>query len=238
VSTAITVGYGGFVAISSSARINHGGASQRKDVPSAVVATGSISFAIIALGYYDPILVKHYFLPEDAGVYGVLSLAGRTVGIILSFVPIVLLPHVAHRTAAGRSSRAMLGAALAVSGAVSVAATVICALAAPVVVGILAGPAFGAAIPLLAMYVAAASCLAIGSVLGAYLIGKHDYRSVAPLFIAALGEVTAVIVRHKTMLEVVQDVLVGHAMVASVMLVAVFSRSIRHRSIAQVNVAT
>lgn len=223
---AIAVGYGAIVAVRSTTKADANDSERNGRVPSAVVGTGVISFALIALGYYDPILVKHYLPSADAGIYGVLSLAGRTVAIILSFVPIVLLPHVTERTGSGHSSRGMLGMALSVSIAVGVCATVGCAAAAPFALRVLAGPSFGAAIPLLAMYVAGASFLALANVLAAYLIGKHDYRVVAPVCVAAAAEIAAVVWRHANVRFVVQDVAVGHAAVASVMFVGLLARRI------------
>jgi O-antigen/teichoic acid export membrane protein len=233
---AISVGYGAIVAIRHTADAEESREAS-PTIPSAVVATGSISLAMIALGYYDSILVKHYLAPADAGLYGVISLAGRTVCIVLSFVPIVLLPHVTERTVKGLSSRAMLGVSLVASGAITVFATAVCVVAAPLVIRLLAGPAFDAAIPLLAMYVAGASFLAVANVLAAYLIGKHDYRVVTPLSAAAAAEIAAVVYRHSTILDVVQDVLVGHAAIASVMALALFVRLIRFGDGQQVKVA-
>jgi O-antigen/teichoic acid export membrane protein len=216
VSLSVAVAYGAFVSARALAPVADVVAPA--NLPSGAVATGTISFALIALSYYDPILVKHYLPAADAGVYGVLSLAGRTVAIALSFVPIVLLPHVTQRTTVGSSSRTLLGAALVLSAAISAGATLAAVFGAPLVVAVLSGPAFRAAIPLLAMYVAAASCLAVANVLAAYLIGKHDYRALAALSAVALAEVAAVVVRHSTLLAVVQDILAGHAAVVSIML--------------------
>jgi O-antigen/teichoic acid export membrane protein len=48
--------------------------------------------ALTSMGFIDILLVKHFFTPDDAGVYGIVALIGKVLFFVVSFVPAVVLP--------------------------------------------------------------------------------------------------------------------------------------------------
>lgn len=180
-------------------------------------ATGISSLSIVVLTFYDVVLAKHFLGPLGAGFYGAASLAGRVLLGVISFLPIILLPDIALRSASGRSHKHVLGAALLVAGGIIAVMAVACWWAPRLVLGALAGHAFLAAAPLLLPYMLASGALALGNVLAMYAIARHRFGFVPYILLVAACEITAVVVRHGSAMEIVQDILGGHGAIFLVM---------------------
>jgi hypothetical protein len=56
-------------------------------------------------------------------------------------------------------------------------------------------------------------------VLSADAVGRHRFGFVPYLLVIAACEITAVLLRHNSAMEVVQDILAGHGAVCSMMLI-------------------
>jgi O-antigen/teichoic acid export membrane protein len=181
-------------------------------------ATGISSFGIATLMFYDVVLARHFLDPVQSALYGAAALAGRVLFTTSSFLPTILLPHVAVRSARGASVARYLVAAVTLS-AIVIAPIAFLALFVPdFLIHILAGARFVAGAPLVLPYVLAAASLALANVLSAYAVGRHRFGFVPYLLVIAAGEITAVVLRHGSPLEIVQDVLTGHAAVCGMML--------------------
>jgi O-antigen/teichoic acid export membrane protein len=173
-------------------------------------ATGVASISIVVLMFYDVVLAKHYVTPAGAGLYSAAALGGRAVLAACSFLPIILLPDVALRSASGRPHRHVLAAALAIAVAIIGIAVAACALKAKLVLAILAGHAFEGAAPLLLPYVVSSSGLAVANLLAMYAIARHSFGFIPYVIVIAVCEITAVTLRHASPSQIVQDILVGH----------------------------
>ena len=180
-------------------------------------ATAVASVSIVVLMFYDIILAKHYVGPEAAGLYSAAALGGRVILAACSFLPIVLLPHVALRWATGRPHRHLLGAALAIVIAIMGVTVTACALKATFVLTILAGRAFEGAAPLLLPYVVSSSALAIANLLAMYAIARHSFGFIPYVIVIAVSEIAAVTLRHASPMEIVQDILAGHVAICLAM---------------------
>ncbi len=78
--------------------------------------------------FYDVILVRHYFTPFVAGLYGVAVLAGRAVYNIIYFLPTIVLPKAVARAASGASSGSLLAVALAIGAIITLGAAAVAAV--------------------------------------------------------------------------------------------------------------
>ena len=173
-------------------------------------ATGVASISIVVLMFYDVVLAKHYVNPTDAGLYSAAALAGRVLLAACSFLPVILLPDIALRSASGRPDRHVLAATLAI--AITIISFVVgaCALEPRLVLSMLAGRAFVSATPLLLPYILSSAGLALGNLLVMYAIARHRFGFTPYVVVIAISEVTAVMVRHASPMEIVQDIVVGH----------------------------
>jgi len=173
-------------------------------------ATGLASVSIVVLMFYDVVLAKHYVTPAGAGLYSAAALGGRVLLAACSFLPVILLPDIAVRSASGRPHRHVLAATLAIAIAIICVVVAACALEPRLVLAVLAGHAFGNAAPLLLPYVLSSAALALGNLLVMYAIARHRFGFTPYVVLIAIGEIAAVMLRHGSPMEIVQDILAGH----------------------------
>jgi len=193
-------------------------------------ATGISSFGIATLMFYDVVLARHFLDPVQSALYGAAALAGRVLFTSSSFLPTILLPHVALRSARGGSVARYLVAAVVVTVMVIAPIALLAAFVPEFVIRMLAGGRFIAGSPLVLPYVLAAAGLALANVLSAYAVGRHRFGFVPYLLVIAVAEITAVALRHGSALEIVQDVLAGHGAVCCMMLLWIGYDLAAHRS--------
>jgi len=174
-------------------------------------STTVASFSIVTLMFYDVVLAKHYLDPLAAGLYSSAALAGRVLLAACSFIPIVLLPDITLRAASGRPDRHVLFAMVSVTLAIAAASSVACAWAPHLVITMLAGGRFLGAATLLLPYVMASGALAVANVLAMYAIGRRRFGVVPYILGITTSEIIAVTIRHGSASAIVQDILVGHA---------------------------
>jgi O-antigen/teichoic acid export membrane protein len=176
---------------------------------SAGVALATLFMTLI--GFVDLPMVKHFFSPQDAGLYGAASLAGKVVLYALGFVPILVIPKAASRVVRGQPTPIVWISALAVTFAVSVPALLILAFAPVLVLQILTGSAFVAAAPLLLMYGSAMALMAGSNALVAYNIAVHRFHFLVPVGIAAAGEVGGIQLFHQSLTQVLFVLIAANA---------------------------
>ena len=182
--------------------------------------TGFPTLAITFLMFYDVVLARHFLSANDAGLYGAAALVGRVLFTVIAFLPIVLLPHVAHRSAQGRSQVHLLFYALA-GAAIFIGGIALVSVASPnLVIYVLAGKKFLPAASIVLPYVLAAGALSIANILSTYSIACHRFRFSPYLMVVGICEVVLVSVRHGSSAEVVSDILAGHAAVLCVMTIS------------------
>ena len=166
----------------------------------------------MAMLLFDVILVKHYFSARDAGLYGAAALIGRAFYTVVSFVPTVVLPKASGTVAARRSPLPLLFAAGAVTLSCCAVALVLLRIAPNTVIVGIAGSKFLDAAPLVFPYGCATAALATANVFAMYKIGLHRFDFVGPLLVVMAGEVVSVVLRHRVLADVLQTIVVGHAL--------------------------
>jgi O-antigen/teichoic acid export membrane protein len=199
-------------------------------------AAGTASFGVTGLMFYDVVLARHFLNPVEAGLYGAAALIGRVIFVLISFLPTILIPHIAVRSRRGESLGPVLVASAAASALVIVPIGAFSAIAPQLVIRMLAGSHFVAGAPLVLPYVFAAGALAFANVLSAYAVGRHRFGFVPYLWLIAVAEVTVVSVRHAFATQIIEDILVGHIAVCVMMVIWTLyeMRSERNKAIALV----
>ena len=166
------------------------------------------TLGIAALSSVDVILVKHYFSPTSAGLYGAMALAGKTMMFAVGFLPQLILPKASARAASGSSALPVLLQGIAAAAALLGAGLIVLFLCPELALRILAGRAYVAAAPNLFMYAVAMSLLGIIQIVANYLIGIHRYGFVIPLLGGTVAEVVWIALSHGSLHQVVLSVFV------------------------------
>jgi O-antigen/teichoic acid export membrane protein len=194
----------------------HGrGSAERLSLRDVLGTSASVALAVSCISvlvFFDGILAKRYFDAYTAGIYGAVALASRAVYAVVAFVPIVLLPQAATRSASGERTRGLFLQAFAATVAICAAACALYWLAPRFVMVFVAGRAFAPGAPLLPLYVAAISALAAANVIATYNIARGRMRFVLPLACVVAGEVISVVVRHRGPGDLLQTIVVGHTL--------------------------
>lgn len=130
----------------------------------------------ILINNSDVLIVKHFFVAQEAGLYAALALIGRMVFFATWPVVTVLLPAVAQRHQQGLAHRNLfwlsLGGVLAVSAGVTGAAF----LFPEMIIGLLFGEAYLSIAPLLGLYAVATTLYALSNVVIIYHLSIGNGR--------------------------------------------------------------
>lgn len=138
--------------------------------------------AMTALTSLDVIIAKREFADDIAGLYGSASLIGRLILYVPAAIVMVLLPRVAARTVAQRTSLDILGMSLLAAIVFSAVATAIYAAMPGVIIDLTFGSAYQAADDLLWRFGLAMSVFALLNILLIYHLARREH-SVAWLLV-------------------------------------------------------
>ena len=184
------------------------------DVRRLIGTTGGIAAStasLTSLGFADVVLVKHFFDPHVAGLYGAVSLTGKTLLFLVSFVPTILLPKAAMRAARGEPPLSLLIQAGAATLCFAGIGLGFMGLFPALTVRLMVGPAFTAAAPFVLPYGCAMALLGATTIVSSYNIGLHRFNFLVPLVAVAAGEIIALQFLHRTLAQVISVVLIAHA---------------------------
>jgi O-antigen/teichoic acid export membrane protein len=178
--------------------------------PSLTVA--AIVFCVNVLVFYDVILAKRYLDPHTAGLYGAAALSGRALFTILEFIPTVLLPQAAGRSARGERTRGLFGMAFGLAVGIVLCTLGLFAAFPHLVMAAIAGRAFAGSAGFVVPYGYALGMLALANLTATYNIARGRMRFVVPLALVAAGEIVAVVLRHRSAADLLLTICVGHTL--------------------------
>jgi O-antigen/teichoic acid export membrane protein len=193
------------------------------------VGSAAITLAGALIGSADVILVKHFFDPNQAGIYSAASLAGKVLLYFVGFVPTILLPQATERHVRGERTRYALAMCVGTLLAISVVGLIVLKFFGIVLLHALVGHAFDSAEPLLLPYSVAMMFLALSSVLGSYGIATHRIAFAAPLLVGVVGTLSAIVYAHASLEQVVHVVAAGNAITAIAVAVGLAWQSLTGR---------
>ena len=185
------------------------------------------AIAAVVMGSADVILVKHYFNAHDAGLYSAASLGGKIVLYFIGFAPTVLLPHFTHRAARGESTRRVLALVLAATAGIGAVAVIAYHFAGLLLLHVLVGNAFDAALPLMQGYAVAMALLAMTTALVTYGLATHRLGFAIPQLLAAAATLVAIVLRHPSPAYVVTEMIAGNALMVLVVGIAIGAQARR-----------
>jgi O-antigen/teichoic acid export membrane protein len=184
-----------------------------------------LTLTMTSMGFADVIIVKHFFSSQEAGLYSVASLSGRILFYFVGFVPVVLIPQATRRHALGERTRKLLWSAVGFIAIVCLLGIGFFMVEGPLVLHLLSGRAFDAALPLLPTYAGAMAALALGNALGSYGLSTHRLGFAIPLLTAMLGTLAVIAVVHPTLQAVASELLIGNLVMLLVVAISLALQS-------------
>ncbi len=179
------------------------------------------TFALTSMSFTDLLLVKHFFSPEQAGLYGAISLVGKVLLFVVGFVPTIVLPKATARATHGEPALPILVQALGATVAISAVGLAVIGFAPGLVIRAMAGAAYLAATPYVLEYSVAMALLAATSLVATYKIGLGRFDFVPAVVVAALAEIGAIQFFHARLEQVIAILVVGHGAALAASLIGV-----------------
>ncbi len=173
-----------------------------------LTATAGI-IGVLVLYNQDVILAKHYLSDHDAGIYGGLNKIGTILYFLTLSVSQVLFPRVVEAVAKEQNPGRILLSSAGLLIALGACALVVFAVVPGLVVGILFGPSFSDAIPLVFPVGVIGLALALDNLLVQFFMAVHDRVFVPILILGVVAEAALIFLFHARVGQVVIDVLVA-----------------------------
>ena len=170
----------------------------------------------ILINNSDILIVKRFFLAEQAGHYAALALIGRVVFFATWSVVATLFPIVAQRQQRGESHRQLLWLSLGLVLAVSVVIIGASLIIPDFIVSVLFGEAYLSVAPLLWLYAVATLFYALSNVVVNYRLSLGSGGGSLFVVVGGVLQVVSLWVLHGTLFQVVvvQIALMGTLFVA------------------------
>ena len=157
----------------------------------------------------DVILAEHYLNSHDGGIYGGLNKIGTILFFLTLSVSQVLFPRVVEAVAKDQHPGRILLSSAGILSALGAGALLVFAIAPGLVVGILFGPSFRDAVPLVFPVGVIGLALALDNLLVQFFMAVHDRVFVPLLALAVVAEALLIFLFHARVGQVVLDVLVA-----------------------------
>jgi len=157
----------------------------------------------------DVILAEHYLNSHDGGIYGGLNKISTILFFLTLSVSQVLFPRVVEAVAKDQHPGRILLSSAGILSALGAGALLVFAIAPGLVVGILFGPSFRDAVPLVFPVGVIGLALALDNLLVQFFMAVHDRVFVPLLALAVVAEALLIFLFHARVGQVVLDVLVA-----------------------------
>lgn len=172
-----------------------------------------------ALANFDLVMIKHYFEPEEAGLYSGVSVLGRALLFLPAAVALVLFPMVSASHTLNEDTFGILAKGLLLTGMLTGAGAVLYVLAPGFVLSTLLGESFAAASPLLRLYGFVMLPLALVNVVINFYLARSETKFIYILVLSVLLQVLLISLFHSNLYQVVY-IMIG---VSCIVMVATFA---------------
>ena len=169
---------------------------------------------------FDMLLVKSFFSPDEAGLYGAMLTIGRIIYFIGGAVPLVMFPVVANlKGDKSLRSFTVLGKSIALLSAMAVPAYLIISLWPELIIKIIVGSKYLSIAPYLPSFSLVMLALTILTILSNYFLALSNRHSLVILTVAALTELVSLGLFHHN----ISEIILGLGSVFSVTILALLS---------------
>ncbi|HUP50021.1 MAG TPA: hypothetical protein VNA04_14650 [Thermoanaerobaculia bacterium] len=173
-----------------------------REVTSMLGATALLAAAMAVFQNVDMLLVKRYFEPAAAGIYGSAAALARTMAVLLMPLEALLIPRLTYLLERREPAAASMGRLLALFLAGVTLPLLLFAFAPRIIVTAIYGRAYGDAAPLLLPLGGAMILLVLAYLCGQVLISMGRARLVSAFAALVVVEVCLVIFIHDSLLTV------------------------------------
>jgi O-antigen/teichoic acid export membrane protein len=164
---------------------------------------------VAALGMLDMVLVRHYCMPEDAGLYATAAILGRIALSLPGVLIMVLFPEAAKAQESGTKDDHMLWMSIGMTVILGGGFALFCIFWPEWVITILFGAKYRAAAPLLQITSLAMAMLAVANVMFTYNLAHSEFAFLWPLSCGVVLMLALVYLFHDTALTIARILLVS-----------------------------
>lgn len=162
------------------------------------------SFGLTSLINTDIILVKHFFSPEQAGLYSSLSLAGRVIYYFSAPIGMVMFPLIVQRHARGEKYHDVLALSLLLVCSSSLAITFFYFMFPAFAVNVFTKSSSASAIvPYVGFFSLFITLYALTSVLVNFYLSIKETRVFIPIMFAAILQGVGIWLFHETFMQII-----------------------------------
>ena len=153
-------------------------------------------FSFVVFVNIDVVLVKRFFLPDEAGYYSVAQIIGKILLFLPGAISIVVFPKSASLSAQNSSSKHLFRKGLILSALLCAIGAFVCIAFPKLVLGILTSKTFPQSISLVPLFAISMSFYALVNFSILYLLSIHKTKFVFPLFALALMQAVTIYLYH------------------------------------------
>lgn len=179
-----------------------------------LAALGSVAFFTMI----DSLLARHYLSAKEAGAYVAASTAARIALFLPGAVGTIAFPRLAAAKAAGTDPTRVLRQSLGLIAGLAGLAGITMLLFPGLIVSVLFGPAYSAAIPVIRVLGLGSVAMALVGQLVYIYVARHSGLAVAP-WVGALGAVILMVMFHGTAMSLAWAMLGVSLVLLALMLV-------------------
>jgi O-antigen/teichoic acid export membrane protein len=179
---------------------------------------------VMALGNLDIVLVKHYCLPEEAGLYSIAAILGRIALFLPGVLIIVLFPEAAKAQTTGNEDSRILWVSLGLTALLGGSFALICAFWPEQIIVLLFGAKYQAAAELLKVISLGMAMLAVANVIFTYCLARSEFNFLWPLVAGVVIMLLLIFNFHDSALTIATMVLYSIAMILAGTLIWYFFR--------------
>ncbi len=184
---------------------------------------GAALIGQILINNSDILIVKHFFVAEQAGQYAALALIGWIVFFATSSVVAVIFPMVAQKQQKGEAHRHLLIISLGLVALVSLGIIGLTVIGPKLIIGLLFGKAYFSIAPLLWLYAIATMFYALANVLVNYRLSLGNGGGSVLAVLTGMAQMIGLWFRHNSLREVVIIQIFIMAIFLGVLIIVVLS---------------
>lgn len=173
-----------------------------KDIYRYFLPVGACQFAFMALTNTDVILVKHFFVPLEAGYYSVAQMVGKIVLFFPGAIGLVMFPKVVDSHAKKGKTKGILKKSLMAVGLLCIIANFFVFTFPVLILKLLTGSSHPEAASLVKYFSLSMSFFALNQILMLYHLSLRQLRYIYALVAAAILQVIAIWFLHSSLAEV------------------------------------
>ena len=197
-----------------------------KDFFSYLFPVAISSFCAVVLVNFDMVLVKYFFSPSEAGFYSLGQMLGKIFLFLPAAISTVMFPRTAGLNVKNIDTRSTLSRSLLYACALCIFANVIYNLFPNFILKVLTGKVFAESIILGRFFGVSMSFFTLLYILIAYFLSLKDLRFMQYLILLTLLQFLAIILFHKTLVQVQLILCINSVLLFLTHLVLVYKRGL------------